>query len=264
MKNKRSLIFVVAIIAVLAALMMVNRPQPETPADSGTLAQPSGAQPSGAQPSEPAGTPDESSAISDANAKGMKIPLLQKALVDDAPLDSDFTMGNPDAPIIMIEYASLSCPHCAHFSNDVFPRLKEQYINTGKVLYILRQFPLNEPAFKAAMLVTCVGEEEGAERYYTFNKALFDGQSKWAFEQDYVNALKTFATVGGIPEAAFDKCLRSVEREKHLLTHKKAAIEELNVDRTPIFFINGTAYRESFSVESMSAYLDSLLAESQK
>ncbi len=143
-----------------------------------------------------------------------------QSLLADAPLPADYYLGKIDAPVTLVEYASFSCPHCAAFHSDVYPTLKEEYIDKGKLLYILRPFPLNEPALKASMLVDCVGEKEGAERYYTFAKVLFNAQKKWAFDHQFLDSLKTFAKVGGVDGETFDACVNDNAREIKLLKVK--------------------------------------------
>ena len=109
-------------------------------------------------------------------------------LITKAPLENDFTLGDPKAPLVMVEYVSMTCPHCAHFSTTVLPALQKKYIDTGKMKYILRQFPLNEPALKATMLLYCVGEQS-PEKYFVFAKVLFEAQNKWAFDSNYMSGL---------------------------------------------------------------------------
>lgn len=181
-------------------------------------------------------------------------------MLSKAPLSTDYAMGKADAPVKIIEYASLTCPHCADFANKHFEALKKKYIDTGKVLYILRPFPLNEPALKAATLVDCVGEKEGAARYYTFNHVLFDAQEKWAFDENFMENLQTFATVGGVPKEGFDACVNDIEREKKILKMRKEAADELQVNRTPFFFINGVPYKGRHSADAMGEIVDQLLA----
>jgi protein-disulfide isomerase len=141
---------------------------------------------------------------------------IESTLVKDAPLSDDYVMGKSSAPVTMIEYASLSCPHCAHFSSAILPQLQKNYIDTGKVRYILRQFPLNEPALKGAMLLDCVGEQDRA-KYYVFARVLFDAQSKWAFNGDWMSGLETIATVGGLSKDQFEHCVTSTDREMKVL-----------------------------------------------
>ncbi len=172
---------------------------------------------------------------------------------------TDFPMGNPEAPVIMIEYASLSCPHCGKFHKHILPELKKKYIDTGKLLYILRPYPINDPALKAALLIDCVGENMGAQRYNTFAKVLFEGQNKWAFDASWVNALATFAKVGGVSNEMFDSCTTDSAREIKLLKIKQHATKELGVNHTPYFFINSRRFDAEVTVENMTAYIDGLL-----
>lgn len=198
--------------------------------------------------------------IDDAGAQ--KRPSFEKvdyAALTKAPLSGDFIMGNKGARVTIVEYASLSCPHCAHFHKDVLPELKKKYIDTGKALYILRQFPINEPALKGALLVDCVGQESGADRYYTFVNVLFNAQNKWAFDPNFLASLETFAKVGGVSKEKFDACMVDSTRELKLLKVKQEATDTLKVNHTPYFFINAHRYDDDVTVERMSAYIDSQL-----
>lgn len=180
-------------------------------------------------------------------------------MIKDAPLPSDIVMGKTSAPILIIEYASLTCPHCAHFSAAVLPELEKKYIETGKARYILRQFPLNEPALKGAMLLDCIGEQD-KERYYVFARVLFDAQAKWAFDGDYMAGLETIATVGGISKDQFKNCVTSTEREMKVLQAKKNAADEVGIPHTPYIFIDGEIYEADRTIEAVSAFIDSRLA----
>ncbi len=184
-------------------------------------------------------------------------------LIKDAPFPSDFVMGKQTAPILMIEYASLSCPHCAHFSNAVLPEIKERYIDTGAVRYILRQFPLNEPALKGAELLDCVGEQD-PEKYYVFAKVLFDAQSKWAFDNNYMAGLETIATVGGLSREQFQRCVSSTDRQMKILQAKKKTNEELRIPHTPYIFIGGDIYTGERTAAAVSAFIDAKLKERKK
>lgn len=197
-----------------------------------------------------------------AQAKPM-FDFVDSSHLTGAPLKSDFIQGNPKAPVKLIEYASLSCTHCATFHKKVLPELAKKYIDTGKMLYILRPFPLNDPALKAALLIDCVGEEHGNDRYYTFAKVLFDAQNKWAFDATWLNSLETFAKVGGVNHSMFERCITDASREIRLLNVKRAAADELGVNHTPYFFINAHRYDDEATVEKMSAYIDDLLAKQE-
>jgi|GEM_PF-1434712 len=188
---------------------------------------------------------------------------VSSSLITEAPLMSDYVMGDSTAPVILVEYASLTCPHCAHFSNVVLPDLEKNYIKTGKLRYILRQFPLNEPALKGAMLLDCVGAQD-KRKYYTFARVLFDAQNKWAFDNNYDAGLETIATVGGLTKDQYRNCTNNIERETRLLKDKKEALNELKIPHTPYIVINGEIYQGERSYEEIARFIDAKLAESKK
>ena len=183
--------------------------------------------------------------------------------ITDAPLSDDFVMGKPEAKLIMVEYASMSCPHCAHFSATVLPQLEKTYIETGKMRYILRQFPLNEPALKAAELLDCVGEQS-SEKYYIFAKVLFDAQSKWAYDANFLAGLETIATVGGLSKEQFMNCVTPTDREMAVLKKKKLADDNVKVPHTPYIFIGNEAYEGDRSFEAISKFIDKKLSALDK
>lgn len=181
-------------------------------------------------------------------------------LILEAPLETDFVMGKPDAPLVMVEYASMTCPHCAHFGSTVLPVLQKNYIDTGKMRYILRQFPLNEPALRAAMLLHCIGEQSN-EKYYVFSKVLFDSQSKWAFDSDYMSGLETIAKVGGISKEQFIACTGSTEREMATLKRKKESADELKIPHTPYIYIGGEVFEGERTPELVTQFVEKKLKE---
>ena len=148
---------------------------------------------------------------------------------------SDVVMGKADAPMTLVEYASLSCSHCATFHKDVLPGLKEKFIDTGKAKYILRNFPLNGPAFRGALLMDCVADEQ----YYAFADVLFAQQDKWAFSGDFVGNLRKIAALGGYGNTEFDACMANEAGEKELLARTQHANAVLNIQSTPTLFVNG-------------------------
>lgn len=192
-----------------------------------------------------------------------RFDYVQNSALSSAPLSSDFAQGDAKAPVVMIEYASLSCPHCGHFANEVLPELKKRYIDTGKMLYILRPYPLNEPALKAADLVDCVAEKEGAERYYQFANVLFQTQGKWAYDATWSASLASIARVGGVSADMYAKCTSDTARETKVLKVKQQATE-LGVDHTPYIFINSHRYDDDPTLPKLTAYIDKLLAGAQK
>ncbi len=208
----------------------------------------------------PAGMPKPDPTIKEFGNTG---GVADSYLIKDAPLRSDYVLGKRNAPVLLIEYASLSCPHCAHFSNTVLPELEKKYINTGKLAYILRQFPLNEPAMRAAMLVDCVGSSS-EEQYYVFSRVLFDAQNRWAFDSNFMEGLETIAGVGGISKAQFKNCVNDKDREVKLLKQKKTDNDELKIPHTPYILIGGEIYTGDNSAADISKFIDAKLAKAKK
>jgi protein-disulfide isomerase len=169
---------------------------------------------------------------------------------------SDKVLGNPDAPVTIVEYASLSCTHCAHFHNDILPKVKEAFIDTGKAKLVMRNFPLNEPALRGAMLANCVAPEQ----YYTFLKVLFQMQDKWAFSESFKDNLSQIAGVGGVSPEQFGKCMSDMSLEKQALTTRKDAEEGLKIASTPTFFINGTRLEGAQPFDEFSKAVNAALA----
>src|SRR5918996_1886710 len=164
-------------------------------------------------------------------------------------------LGNPDAPVTVIEYASLTCPHCAQFHNDVLPDLKERYIATGKVRLIYRDFPLDERALMAAALAHCAGPD----RYFGFLDVLFETQSSWAQAGDYLGALKKLGKLGGMSEEQIDQCLADQALLDGIMQTRLDGQNEHQVSSTPTLVVNGEVYPGSRSIEALSEVIDPLL-----
>ncbi|MCE3255318.1 MAG: DsbA oxidoreductase [Rickettsiaceae bacterium] len=155
-------------------------------------------------------------------------------------LPSDLVLGDKNAPITMIEYASLSCPHCATFYSDAFPKLNEEYIKTGKVKFIYRDFPLNQPALVAAQLGLCQvkNHEADAEKYYDFVKLMFKTQESWAFDEKFASKLETITRLDGMSAGKFNSCVKDAKMQEELLKRRMEASQALQISSTPTFFVN--------------------------
>lgn len=164
--------------------------------------------------------------------------------------EGDVVLGDADAPVTIIEYSSLSCPHCAAFHSAVLPRIKETYIDTGKVKLVPRPFPLNAPALAGSKVVAC------AEDSNKFLEVLFKLQEKWAFSADFADRLKQIAQVGGMDAETVDACLADEEAEKAILESRKRAAEELIVNSTPTFFVNGEKIVGTGTIDVFSETID--------
>lgn len=167
-------------------------------------------------------------------------------------------LGDPDAPVTIIEYASLTCPHCAQFHTEVLPELKERYIAPGKVRLIYRDFPLDQMALAAAALAHC----SGPDRYFSMLDVLFETQANWARADDPIAALKRLGKLGGLTEEEMDACLADQELSDGILQTRLEGQNEFDISSTPSFVIDGKTYAGSRDVEAFSELLDPLLDQS--
>jgi protein-disulfide isomerase len=185
-------------------------------------------------------------------------PMLADARTVLQITKDDRILGNPEAPITIVEYASLTCPHCAHFANDVLPEIKKEWIDTGKAKLVLRDFPLDEPALRAAMIARCAP----AERYYAFADTFFAAQEKWVRSGDYREALARLAKLGGMGQVEFDTCIKDTDLENKIVEGRLKASQELDVSSTPTFFVNGSKLAGAPTKEEFDKLLSSLAAKS--
>jgi protein-disulfide isomerase len=170
----------------------------------------------------------------------------------------DRVLGKADAPITIIEYASLTCPHCAHFDVDVLPKLKEKWIDTGKAKLVLRDFPLDEPALRAAMVARCAPPE----RFYPLVDTFFAQQEQWATTRDYRAALEKLAKLGGISNKEIAACIADKKLEDQIAQSRLTAAQQLGVDATPTFFINGKKFDGAPTLEAFDQALSGVAAKS--
>jgi protein-disulfide isomerase len=157
-------------------------------------------------------------------------------------LPNDLVIGDKNAPVLMIEYASLSCPHCASFVRESFDKLKAEYIDSGKVKFVYRDFPLNQQALNAAMFAFCNakdGKEISSEKYYATVKALFKSQDSWAFEAKFIEKLAAIAQLEGMSAEKFQSCVNSKSLQDQILNHRMLVTKNLFLKSTPSFFVNG-------------------------
>ena len=163
----------------------------------------------------------------------------------------DRILGQPDAPITIVEYASLTCPHCAHFAGDVLPQLKKKWIDTGKAKLVMRDFPRDREDLRAQMLARCVAPE----RYYPLVEMLFQTQESWVLAQDWQAALERTVRLAGIGKEQFDSCLADKKLEDQVIQSGFAAQHELSVNSTPTFFVNGKKFEGAPTVEAFDQLL---------
>jgi protein-disulfide isomerase len=170
----------------------------------------------------------------------------------------DRILGSPTAPITIVEYASMTCPHCAHFSDEVLPEIKKKWIDTGKVKWVLRDFPLDDEAVHASMIARCAPHD----RFYAFIDTFFADQANWAAAPDYRAALSRLAELGGMSKNEVDNCLKDATLENQVVSSRLVAANQLGVNATPTFFVNGTKFTGTPTAEEFNKLLSGLSAKS--
>jgi len=190
--------------------------------------------------------------------QGMAPALAQNAteLMVPPPL-GDRVLGKDDAPVTVIEYASMTCPHCAHFAETTYPELKKRYIDTGKVKYIFREFPLDPLAAGASMLARCAPPD----KFYPMIETLFQMQRTWAVEKP-IPPLMAIAKQAGFTEQSFNACLSDQKMLDQIQTEQKRATDKFGVNSTPTIFVNGIKQVGASSIEDLAKVIDPLLPKS--
>jgi len=185
---------------------------------------------------------------------GATTAQAQADLKTAGPL-GDVWLGSPDAKVTIIEYASLTCGHCANFHKDTWPALKAKYIDTGKARFTLREFPLDPLATAGFMLARC----NGNDKYFPMTDLLFAQQKGWAFTDKPVDALSALVKQAGFTQESFEACLKRQDIYD-AVTQVKDGGSKAGVDSTPTFFINGQKRSGALSIAEFDKILEPLLA----
>jgi protein-disulfide isomerase len=172
----------------------------------------------------------------------------------------DIVLGKQDAPVTIVEYASMTCPHCAHFSKTTFPDLKTKYIDTGKVRFVFREFPLDDVAAAAAMLARCIDKTNG-EKAVAVIEVLFASQDKWAVRNP-LPQLQQITKQAGMSQQAFDECLKDQTLYNNILAMRERGSKEYKVESTPTLFVNGKMIKGGVAIEELAKTIDPLLPKS--
>lgn len=179
-----------------------------------------------------------------ANAQSLDVPAIM----------ADRILGDPDAPVTIIAYESLTCPHCASFHRDTYDDLIARYVDTGQAKFIYREFPLDQNAVVAAALARCTPEPQ----FYGMIEVLFRAQDQWSRSDDPLGSLGQIGRLSGISDDAFQACIDNEELVNAIIeSRQKAGLEGVN--STPTFDINGRLYPGAISLDEFVSIIEPLL-----
>ncbi len=219
-----------------------------------------------AKPAEPAATSTE---VAQAPAVSPETTQSTPAKAEVPPSEGDVDMakvlepgplpemalGAADAPVTIVEYMSMTCPHCARFHNETFEAIKTKYVDSGKVRFILREFPFDPRAAAAFMLARCAP----AEQYFPMISMLFKQQEQWAAAENGREALLQMSKLAGFTQQSFEACLTNQKLLDDVNAVRERGAKEFGIAATPTFIVNGQRYSGEMSVDVMSALIDSKL-----
>ena len=173
--------------------------------------------------------------------------------------EDEFVIGNKDAPITIIEYASMSCSHCASFHNNTLPDIKKEYIDTGKVRMVFRDYPFNYPALLGSMMMRCIPEDVR----YDYMNALYQLQTTWVDRDPKVSKKELYKIMqsGGMTKDEFDSCYSNLDNENLILEGVMAAQKEFNIKSTPSFVVNGNIVEGNKNIKEFRQIIDKILSE---
>ena len=173
--------------------------------------------------------------------------------------ENDFIIGSNNAPITVIEYASMSCSHCADFHIKTLPKLIENYVDTGKIKIVFRDFPFNYPALLGSMVLRCIPKDAR----YQYTQALYKLQHKWVNRENNKATQELYKIMqgGGMTKEEFNSCIKNVDLEKNILESLMDAQKEFNIKSTPSFLINGLLVEGNKPFKDFREIIDKLLLE---
>lgn len=177
-----------------------------------------------------------------------------KMLAAASPL-GDRVLGRADAPVVMVEYASATCPHCAEFHEKVLPLIKTEYIDTGKVRFIFREFPLDKLAMGAFMLARCVPDD----KYFPTIDMMFRRQQTWSKTGNPADELFRIMQFSGMDKSAFETCLKRADLSKAIFESSKKAAKDFGIKGTPAIFVNGQMIDGHKEMTEVKAAIDAAI-----
>ena len=180
---------------------------------------------------------------------------VNSRIVDTIEALKEKKMGLESANIEIIEFASLTCGHCAKFHNEVFPKIKEEFIDTGKVSFIYKDFPLDKFALKASVIARCSGEK----KFFSFLKVLYSKQKDWTRTDDPFRSLLKIAKLGGLKNDEIKVCVGNKSIEDGILKQRLNASKKFDIKATPTLYINGKKYDGDLTFEALKLKINTIL-----
>jgi len=185
------------------------------------------------------------------------VDLSAQTLPPAEEILSERVLGNPDAKVTMIEYASMTCPHCANFHTKTFPAIKKEYIVTGKIKFIYRDFPLDQFALAAAMMARCSAKE----RYFGVVDVIFRTQREWGRNPNPRKALEQIGKIVGVSESTYEACVTDKVVHDGMIKMRNDAVEKYKVRTTPTFVVNEKKINGGLPLEELRKVLDAAVAK---
>jgi len=176
-------------------------------------------------------------------------------IVDTIEALQEKKIGSGSAQIQMLEFASLTCGHCAKFHNEVFPKIKTEFIDTGKIDFVYKDFPLDKFALKASVIARCSGNE----RFFNFLKVLYSKQKDWTRSSDPFKSLLKIAKFGGLKNDEIKVCVGNKSIEDGILKQRLESTKKFDIKATPTIYLNNKKYEGDLTYEALKLKIDSLL-----
>ena len=181
--------------------------------------------------------------------------IFSKYEIIKAKTDDEIFLGNNNAKIVVIEYASMTCIHCANFHKEVYPKIKENYIDTNKIKFIYRDFPLDKQALFGSVLAKCAPKE----KYFDFVKLILSTQKKWITNDDtFIDKLKNIGKLAGLTESKINNCFKDEQIVDNIINIRTFAERKYNISSTPSFIINNKKY-SAMSYENFEKIIENLI-----
>ncbi len=173
---------------------------------------------------------------------------------------NDIVLGNKESKVVMVEYFSPTCPHCAYYHTAAFPEIKKKYIDTNKIAYVIREFISNKQDLDAAILARCKGD---IDSFLQFHKVILEQQDKWAYSNKYRELLTNIGQIGGISPETYQQCLSNDKITEILLANTNFVAKAPKFIGTPSFFVNGVQIEQGYTINNISVAIDKALEKDE-